>query len=37
MDGSAYGMVIRTGPATLIGHIADMASESSVAETTLQR
>jgi len=36
MDGSAYGLVIRTGPATLIGRIADMASESKVAETTLQ-
>lgn len=37
MDGSAYGMVIRTGPATLIGHIADMASEATAVETTLQR
>lgn len=37
MDGSAYGLVIKTGPNTLIGRIADMASESKAAETTLQR
>lgn len=37
MDGSCVGLVIRTGPATLIGRIADMASESKAAETTLQR
>lgn len=37
MDGSAYGVVIKTGPNTLIGRIADMASESKAAETTLQR
>eukprot|EP00026_Physarum_polycephalum_P002213 Phypoly_transcript_02218.p1 GENE.Phypoly_transcript_02218~~Phypoly_transcript_02218.p1 ORF type:complete len:907 (+),score=138.68 Phypoly_transcript_02218:374-2722(+) len=37
MDGSAYGLVVRTGPATLIGTIADLASESKAVETTLQR
>ena len=36
MDGSAYGLVVRTGPSTLIGTIADLASESKAMETTLQ-
>ncbi|EGC29505.1 hypothetical protein DICPUDRAFT_42780, partial [Dictyostelium purpureum] len=36
MDGSARGVVIRTGTNTLIGKIADMASNTEQTETTLQ-
>jgi len=37
MDGSAYGVVIRTGPRTLIGKIADLASNTKSTQTTLHR
>lgn len=37
MDGSAYGAVIRTGPHTLIGKIADLASNTKTTQTTLHK
>eukprot|EP01133_Synstelium_polycarpum_P013712 gene13712-16165_t len=36
MDGSARGVIIRTGSNTLIGKIADLASNTATTETTLQ-
>lgn len=37
MDGSAYGVVIKTGPRTLIGKIADLASSTKATQTTLHK
>lgn len=37
MDGSAYGVVIKTGPRTLIGKIADLASGTKTTQTTLHK
>jgi sodium/potassium-transporting ATPase subunit alpha len=37
MDGTAYGAVIKTGPDTLIGRIADLASNTATTQTTLHK
>jgi sodium/potassium-transporting ATPase subunit alpha len=37
MDGTAYGVVIKTGPDTLIGKIADLASNTTTTQTNLHK